>query len=141
MLSKSKLLSTLAAFILMFFGPWIFYSMLAASFFENHRTLIGASTMRPEDQTDMPFLVLGCLILAYALSTLYSKWARGTHSFSHGFEFGVWIGIFSGLGVSLIWYATSQVMDLTGHIVDGVWWIVWYGITGGVISLVYQKTS
>jgi len=38
-------------------------------------------------------------------------------------------------------YATSNMMSLTGHIADGIWWIVWLGITGGVVSLIYRKTS
>lgn len=141
MLSKSRLLSTLVAFGFIYLGPWVFYTIIGGDFFEIHSTSIGLEAMRSDDQINMPFLTLGCLILAYAMSTLYSKWARGSHSFSHGFEFGAWLGIFAGLSVSLIRYATLNVMDLTGHIVDGIWWIVFYGITGSVISMIYKKTA
>ena len=141
MLSKSRILSTLGGFIFIFFGPWLFYTFIAKGFFENHRTLAGENVMRPDDQMDLIILAVGCLILAYAFSTLYSKWARGAHSFSQGFEFGAWLGVLGGLAAGLIMYATSDMMSLTGHIVDGVWWIVLYGITGGIVSLIYRKTS
>ena len=141
MLSKSRILSTLGGFIFIFLGPWMFYTFIANSFFENQKTAVGKNLMRPDDQMDMILLTLGCLILAYAFSTLYSKWARGAHNFGQGFEFGAWLGVFTGLGDGLIMYATSNMMSLTGHIADGIWWIVWLGITGGVVSLIYRKTS
>lgn len=141
MLSKSRILSTVGAFLLIYLGPWVFYSIIARDFFHNQKTANGLNAMRPEDQVDMTLLALGCLVLAYAFSTLYSKWARGAHSFGQGFEFGAWIGVFSGLGVGLIWYATQSLMSLSGYIADGIWWIVWYGITGAVVSIIYKKTS
>jgi len=54
----------------------MFYTFIANSFFENQKTAVGKNLMRPDDQMDMILLTVGCLILAYAFSTLYSKWAR-----------------------------------------------------------------
>lgn len=89
----------------------------------------------------MPFIALGNLIAAFALSSLYGKWARGVHSAKEGFQFGVWIGIFVGLGMGLLQYGVMDMMDMTGYIVEAVIDILYYGIIGAIIALVYKATT
>lgn len=134
MFSKSRILATLGAFVVLFFGPWLGYSLLMDTLMDH--TIRNVS--RPESDLLWLYMVIGCLVMAYAFATLYSKWARGIHSFSHGFNFGLWFGI-AFFGMQLLWYGTSVFMNLTGHIIDGIHWIVIFGLTGGVISLIFGR--
>lgn len=136
MFSKQNLLATVVATIAMFVLGFLIWGVATVEFFEGH-TL----TKAMKDPPDFPILVLSNLIAAFALSTIYGKWANGNNSLGGGFQFGVWIGIFMGLGMGLLWYATSEFMDLTGHLVEAVLDIVYYGIIGAVIGLMYKATE
>ncbi|RDY59455.1 hypothetical protein [Flagellimonas nanhaiensis] len=136
MFSKSNLLATLVGAVVMFFLGYLIWGIATVDFFADH-TIV--NTMK--EVPNLGLIALGNLIGAFALSTLYSKWARGHHSMSEGFQFGAWIGVFVGIGMGLIWYATADWMDMTGHIAEAVIDIIYYGIIGAVIGLVYQKTA
>ncbi|UJH66250.1 hypothetical protein [Allomuricauda sp. SCSIO 65647] len=136
MFSKSNLLATLVGGIAMFVLGYVMFGMLGESLMEGH-SLINAM----KDPPDFVHLLLGCLISAFALSTLYGKWARGHHSAKEGAEFGLWVGVFFGLGEGLIWFATSTMMDLTGHLINAVLNIIFYIIIGIIIALIYKATS
>ncbi|RYC52002.1 hypothetical protein [Flagellimonas olearia] len=136
MFSKSNLLATLVATIVMFFLGYLIWGLATVDFFTEH-TIVNAMKEVP----DLGIIALANLIASFILSTLYSKWARGHHSLGQGFEFGAWIGALVGLGSGLIAYATMSLMDMTGHIVEAVLDIVFYGIIGAIIALIYQKTA
>lgn len=136
MFTKQNLLATLAGFVVMFLLGYAIWGVATVDFYESH-TL----TNILKDPPDMLFIVLGNLIAAFALSSLYGKWARGVHSFSEGFQFGAWIGIFMGLGMGLLWYGIWELMDITAHLVEAVLDIVYYGIIGAVIAIVYKATA
>lgn len=136
MFTKQNLLATLAGFAVMFLLGYAIWGVATVDFYESH-TL--ANIMK--DPPDMLFIALGNLIAAFALSSLYGKWARGVHSFSEGFQFGAWIGIFVGLGMGLLWYGTSEIMDMTAHLVEAVLDIAFYGIIGAVIAIVYKAAA
>lgn len=136
MFSKSNLLATLVGAVVMFFLGYLIWGIATADFFTEH-TL--TNTMK--EVPDLGLIALGNLIGAFIISTLYRKWARGHHSIGQGFEFGAWIGAFMGIATGLVWYATSTWMDVTGHAVEAILDIVFYGIIGAVIALVYQKTA
>nr|WP_299387376.1 hypothetical protein [Allomuricauda sp.] len=136
MFSKSNLLATLVGAVVMFFLGYLIWGIAAADFLEQHSIV---NVMK--DPPDMAMIALGNLVGAFIVSTLYSKWARGHHSMGHGFQFGAWIGALLGIAVGLIWYATANFMDLTGHLASGILDIIYYGIVGAVIALVYQKTA
>lgn len=136
MFSKSNVLATIIGFVVMFLLGYAIWGIATAEFFEAHAT---NSIMK--DPPDMLFIALGNLIGTFAISTIYGKWAAGTYSAANGFSFGIWIGIFVGLGMGLLWYGTSELMDITGHMVEALIDIIFYGIIGAVIGFVYQKTS
>ncbi len=136
MFTKQNLLATLAGFVAMFVLGYVIWGIATVDFFEGH-TL----TNIMKDPPDMLFIALGNLIGTFALSSLYGKWARGIHSAGEGFQFGVWIGIFVGLGMGLLWYGTSELMDMTGHLVEAILDIIFYGIIGAIIALVYKATA
>lgn len=136
MFSKSNLLATLAGAIVMFFLGYLIWGMATVEFFEEH-TLVNVMKEVP----NMGLIALANLIAVFALSTLYSKWARGHHSIGQGFQYGAWIGVFVGIGMGLLQYATTNFMDMTAYVVEAVIDIIFYGIIGIVISVVYQKTA
>ena len=136
MFSKSNLLATLVAGVVMFFLGYLIWGIATAEFFEEH-SLVNVMKEVP----NLGLIALGNLFGALMLSTLYGKWARGHHSVGQGFQFGALVGAFVGISMGLIWYATSNWMDSTGHIAEAVIDILYYGIVGAVIALVYQKTA
>jgi hypothetical protein len=136
MFSKSNLLATLVGTIVMFFLGYLIWGIATVDFFGEH-TLVNVMKEVP----DLGIIALANLIAVFALSTLYGKWARGHHSMGEGFQFGAWIGVFVGIGMGLLNYGTTEWMDLTGYMAEAILDIVFYGILGAVIGLVYQKTA
>jgi hypothetical protein len=43
--------------------------------------------------------------------------------------------------MGLLWYGTSELMDLTAHIVEAVIDVIFYGIIGAVIAVVYKASA
>lgn len=136
MFSKSNLLATLVATIVMFFLGYLIWGIATVDFFTEH-TIVNAMKEVP----DLGIIALANLIASFILSTLYSKWARGYHSLGQGFEFGAWIGALIGLGMGLITYATVSWMDITAHLVEAIIDIIFYSIIGAIIALIYKKTA
>ena len=135
MFTKQNLIATIVAAIVMFFLGYFIWGVATVSFFDDH-TLNDVI----KDPPDMLFIFISNLISAFALGTIYSKWS-GNHGFGDGFNFGIWIGIFAGIGYALLWYATGEIMDLTGHVADGVATLIYFAIVGGVIGLMYKVTA
>lgn len=136
MFTKQHLLATLAAAATMFVLGYVIWGMILPGILEDNMTV---DLMK--DPPDFLFLILSHLIGSFALSVIYGKWARGYHSAGGGLEYGIWIGIFAGISYALLWYATSTMMDLSGHIIDGIATAVFFAIIGVVIALVHKATS
>ncbi len=136
MFTKQNLLATIVAAIAMFLLGYLLWGMALAGFLEAHTI---TETMR--EMPDMVILFISNLISAWALSTIYAKWSDGNHGFGDGLSFGIWIGIFAGIGYSLLWYSTAELMDLTGHLADGVATLFYFAIIGGIIGLMYKVTA
>ena len=138
MFSVNNLLAILAGFIVLFFGGYLFYGVLAAGFYDDH---LGSATGINKEEVNLTFIALGCLIQAVVLTLLYSKWVNGKHSVSNGLQFGSSIGLIIGFGIGLIMYGTSNFLDLTAHIIDGFFNIIFYALTGLAIAFVLKKTQ
>ena len=138
MFSKSNLFATLASFVVLMLLGFLFYAFLAESFFESHT--INKVLLKEDESLSMPFLMLGSFLFSFFMATIYGKWSGGHHSIKKGFIFGALIGGLTGISVGLIQYATVNFMDLTGHIVNGIWEVIYYGIAGAVIAFIYKKT-
>jgi len=139
MFTKSNLLATLAGFLTLYLLGWIFYGMVADDFFMQHAILQGVH--KKESMDGIWQIATGSILISFFMATIYNRWSTGMHSISQGFQFGALIGAMIGLGLGMIMYATSNFMDFTGQLVDGVWCILYYGITGMVISWIYKATA
>lgn len=135
MFSKTNLISTLVTGLWAFLGGWLLWGMLGDPLLKDH--VVTPGIMKPEP--DMVHLIIGCFVMAFAFSTIYSKWARGHHSVSQGLQYGLWLGILSGLGEGLIDYSTANLVDITGTFINAVIYIVFYGIMGALASVIYGK--
>lgn len=138
-MKKSVLLSGLAGAVVLYVINALFYGF--SGILDSHQLESASACMRGNDEVLAGPIILGHLVLGFLLAYVYQKWARGTHNFTHGIQYGALLGAAFGLGLNLIWYATSYTMTLSGHIVDSVWSIVSYGIMGGIISVVAGATD
>ena len=138
-MKKSTLLAGFAGFVVFYLLNWVFYGMLSIN--DENVSEGAASLMRDDANMLHLHLALGQLIMILVIAHIYGKWARGTHSFMHGLELGAWLGVAFGIGLNLIWYGTSTMMNMTGALIDGVWQIVALGISTGVIAIVTGKTE
>jgi len=133
MFTKSTLLGTLIGGIVLNLLGWVFYDSIAASFFEEH------ALINMNEQMDPIYITLGSMIIAFAISNLYIKHTLN-YGISSGFCFGVWIGILFGFGMGLVMYGTNPWVDLTATLVDCLWALVYYGVTGAAIGWVFKLT-
>jgi len=138
MFSKSNLISTLVTALWAYFGGYLVWVIIATPLMEGHE---GTATGVWKEVPDHPILIIGCIILAFAFSTIYSKLSGGGHSLSHGAQFGLWVAILIGFGEGMINLGVSNISDLTGALINGGLAIVFYGVMGVLASLVYGKIS
>ena len=138
MFTKQNLLATAVAAVVMFLLGYLLWGIALDSIMKAHTI---TNVMKPDEEMNMGLIFLGNLSAALAMATLYGKWARGYHGVAEGFTFGALIGMIIGLGMGFVWLGTSNFMDTTGHIIEAITDIVYYGIAGMVISLVYKATT
>lgn len=135
MTNKANLLATLAGTIVMFFLGYVIWGMLTVDFFTQH------SLADLSKEPDLMFTFAGNLVMTFVISSIYGKWADGNYSAASGFQFGALVGLFVGLGMGLLWFGTANMMTLTGHLVEAGIDILFYGIIGSIIGMVYQKVA
>ena len=135
MFSKPRIISTFASFVIIYFFPWIFYAYLAVDFFESQMI---TDVSRGDDMLLLP-LTIGCFIMAYLFSSIYEKWGLGSNNDRSGIQFGVLIDLFFGAGIGIVMYGTEMRITATGHLVDAVFWIVTYAVSGVMASIVYKR--
>ena len=92
-----------------------------------------------EAKVRLEFIAFGVLFQSYVVSLLYGKWSIGNYGLKSGFNFGALIGFFVGFGIGLVYYATANLMDLQASLVDAVWSIFYYGISGALIGWTHKK--
>lgn len=137
MFSKTNLISTIVSSLWAYFGGYLVWVIIATPLMEGHE---GTATGVWKEVPDHFHLAIGCLIFAFAFSTIYSKIAGG-FTISSGIQFGLWTGIMLGFGEGMINLGVANFSDLTGAIIGGVLSIVFYVIMGALIGLVYNKMS
>lgn len=136
MFSKSNLLAILAGTVTMFLLGYLIWGVATVDLMEGFSD---SSFMK--NPPDFLFILLGNLFCAFAISSIYGKWSRGHHSAKQGAELGALFGIFVGFGIWFVHYATTEWMELTGYLINGIFEIVYYTIVGVVIALVYKATG
>ena len=138
MFSKTNLISTVVTALWAFLGGYLLWGVLALSYLSDH---LGTATGTMKETPDFLVLAFGCLVVGFAFSSLYGKWARGAHSASQGAQFGNWVGILIGFGGGVIDFATSNLLDMSGTFVNAIIYIIYFIIMGILASMVYKKVG
>lgn len=138
MFSKKNLLSTIVAAIWGLMGGYLLWGILADSFLNSH---LGAAAGVGKEMPEWGLLALGCLIQAFVFSSIFKNWGVDNHTSSNGLKFGVLIGALVGFGNELINHATTNVFDITGALVNGLIYILFFAIMGFLVGLVYNKVK
>jgi hypothetical protein len=138
MFSKSNLTSTILTALWGFFGGYLLWGYLTVDFFNDH---LGSATGVMKENPDMLYLALGCLINAFAFSTIYGKWANGKFSVGSGVSLGVWIAIILGLVSGLIDYSTRNIVDLVGMFGNFGGYLIFMIVLGALAGFSYNKMS
>lgn len=134
---KQFSIGTLVGAVTLFLLGFLVYAVLFSAFFEaNAGSASGVS--RADDSMVMPLLFLGNVAMAGLLTYIYLQWAQ-ISTFMTGLKGGLIIGLLMNLGHNLIMYSTTNIMNLTGALVDVVLYTIVVGLTGGVIGLVLGR--
>lgn len=132
MFSKTNLIATIVGAVWAYVAGLLLWDYLGSSLFSSPNTNTG----------DQIHVIIACVISAFAVSTIYSKWAGGDFSLSKGATYGLWIGIFIGFGERWYDYAFQMYTStLNDAIISGVMNIVYGVVLGVLISMVYGKVK
>ncbi|NND61564.1 MAG: hypothetical protein HKN48_00055 [Flavobacteriaceae bacterium] len=137
MFSKANLVSTLLAGIWGFGGGYLLWGILGDPMLSDHVVTSGLM----KDPPDMMYLVIGCLIQAFGFSTIYGKYGAANYGAGSGISLGVWVAIMIGLGEKLIDFATANILDRTGTLINFVIYLVFFAVTGLIAGLIYKKMA
>lgn len=137
MTGKTFAVATIAGAATSFIVGYLIYGILMANFFANNA---GSATGVMMEEPMMVGLFLGNLVYAALLTLILGSYAK-VSSVAEGVKVGTLVGLLMGLGMNLIWYSTSNISNLTAHLVDSALSGVIAGITGAVIAVVVGKTS
>lgn len=130
--NKKFWIGTLVGGVAFFILGFLIYALALDSFMQNH-----AGTATGVMKTEMQYwpLILGNFALAALFSYIFLKWAH-IESFASGMRAAIIIGLLMSLSYDLVMYDTTNIMDLTGAIVDIIAFSIMSGIGGGIIGLV-----
>lgn len=135
--ASTRMMATLVGFVVFFLLGWLLYGMLLMDFFSsNAGSAIGVS--RSESEMVWWALIGGNVLQAYFLVYVFDK-MNNVKSFMAGLKAGAVIGLILGLGFNLTMYGTTNMMNLTGTLVDPLVSMAMMGITGGAIGMVMGR--
>jgi uncharacterized membrane protein len=129
------LLGTLVGGVTFLILGFLIYMLALASFFEAHS--VGPAGTAKE-APNMLFLVIGNFAYGGLLSYIFNKWA-GIKTAATGAEAGAVIGLFVAMTWYFIQYAITNIMDLTGTIVDLIAYVIISSLVGAVIGWVLGR--
>lgn len=122
------LIGGVAAFIL---GA-LFYGLLLGDFMKSNAGSATGVERAPEEIVWWA-MIIGHLAWGFLFSVIYGRWAN-ISTFVTGAKAGGVIGLLLGLGYDLIWYGTSNVMNLTATFVDVFVTVVMSALIGGIVA-------
>ena len=136
MFSKANIVSTIVTAIWGYGGGFLLWGILGEQLMAD-----GMMDGLLKETPDMMYLILGCIILAFAFSTIYGRYGSGNYGVSSGLTYGIWVGIMAGVGEGFIDFATSNMLDMSGTLMNMVIYLVHFGIMGLLAGLVYGKMA
>jgi hypothetical protein len=129
-MSTSKILiAGLVTGVVAFLLGWLFYGILLMDFFESNAG--NATGVSRGESMIWWALIAGNLIWGIFFAYIFGKWANISTAMT-GAKAGAIIGLLLGAGWGLIYYGTSDIMNLTATIVD----ILVTGVTSAIMGAV-----
>ncbi len=135
---KKFLIGTVVGGITYFILGYLFYGLLFVDFF--NANLGSATGVYKTDELIWWSLILGSFAGAGLLTYIFLKWAH-ISTFKSGLRAGAAIGFLMTLNWDLIFYATSNVLNLQASLADVVIGTVMTAIVGAVIGAVLHAKS
>ncbi len=101
---------------------------------------VGSATgvARSESEFNWITMILGNISMGLLLAVIFGRWA-GISTFATGAKAGAIIGLLMGAANDLIMYSTTNIMNLTGVIVDIIAMTIVTAIVGGVVALMLGR--
>ncbi len=127
-IAVAGLIGGITAFILGF----LFYGVLLTDFFAKNGGGATGVERAPEEMVWWA-MIIGHLALGFLFAVIYGRWAN-ISTFATGAKAGAVIGLLMGLGYDMIWYGTSNVMNLTATLTDIAVTVIFGAILGGVVA-------
>ena len=136
MTTQRMVLGTLVGGLVLFFGGYLIFGLLFASFFA---TNAGSATGVTREPFNFVALALGQLAWGAAL-TLILGWARVSHVIA-GMKTAGLAGLLFSLGIDLTLYATTNVQNLTASLVDPILTAILFALSGAAIASVTPQRA
>lgn len=132
MSTNKILLAGIVAGIVGFFLGWVVYGMLLSSFYEANA---GSATGVMRGESDMIWwaLIAGNLCWGLLMAYIYGRWANISTA-ATGAQAGAVIGLLIAGAWDFMMYATTNMTNLTGALVDIVAYAVMTAIVGAVAA-------
>lgn len=137
MSSKNYVLAGIAGGIAFFLLGWLVYGILLLDFMA---TNAGTATGVQRAETEMVWwaLMLGNLSTGFLLSYVFSC-VGSVKTAASGAKTGAWLGFLMAASIDLSMYGTSNIMNLTGALVDILAFTIMASIAGAVVAWVLGK--
>ncbi len=133
--AKKLAYGTLVGGAAIFLLGFLFYGILLMKFFTAQE---GSATGVSKEPMEFWALALGNLALGALLTYIFERWA-GITTFAGGLKGGLVVGFLMSLSFDLTMYGTSNIMTLTGALVDVVVYTVMIAVAGGLIGWLLGK--
>ncbi len=135
------ILAGIAGAITLFLLGWLVYGMLLMDFMAaNMGTATGVN--KSEAEMSLLWIFIGNLGSGLLLAVIFGKFGNIKTAMA-GVTAGAMIGLLMGIGFDGIMYGTTNLMNMTGMLVDIIVFAVMTAIAGGVVAWVLgmKKTS
>lgn len=131
-MNTKTIIAAVIGAVALFLMGWVFYGMI---FKDTMAGMAGSATGVMKADNEMIFwaLILGNLSIGYMLAWIYSGWA-GITTFGGGAQAGAILGFLFTLGFNMISYSVTNMMELSGWLLDIVISVVMWAIAGGLIG-------
>lgn len=128
-------MAAVAGGIITFIAGWLLYGMVLADFFAANA---GSATGVTKDPPVLWAMFAGNTVMSLLLAVIFEKWA-GIKTLAAGAQAGALVGVLVALGIDLMIYATSNLMNLTGTCADVVVSTLMATISGAAVGWVLGR--
>lgn len=130
--AKKFLLATVSGLVVMFLLSWLGHEVIISGMLET-------DPMEPiARETPLVLgIVVAYLVIALLMAYIYPRGIEGESVFGNGIRFGVLMGLFLSLPISLILFSTLEDVSFGRVIAESVWHMIEQGTGGVVIAYIY----